>query len=134
MSTKEQGISGLGLAAQRKSIVDYISASKGELVDEIYSEIESGKNNERPILMAAIKRCDELGATLLIARLDRLSRNLHFITALMESCVAFTAVDMPQANSLTIHILAAVAQNQRESGSERTRLALQVRKAKGLKL
>jgi DNA invertase Pin-like site-specific DNA recombinase len=95
-----------------------------------FVEVESGKHNERPQLEAALAACKKHRARLVIAKLDRLSRNLAFIATLMESGVEFTAVDNPHANKLTIHILAAVAQHEREMISERTRAALQAAKAR----
>lgn len=100
----------------------------------MFTEAESGKNNQRPELWKAIELCKELQATLLIAKLDRLSRNLTFISSLMVSQVKFKAVDMPEADNFTIHIFAALAQKERELISERTKVALAQRKAQGLSL
>jgi DNA invertase Pin-like site-specific DNA recombinase len=133
VSTDKQGKSGLGLEAQRKSVLDYLNGGRWELVQE-FVEVESGKHNERPQLGAALAACKKHRARLVIAKLDRLSRNLAFIATLMESGVEFTAVDNPHANKLTIHILAAVAQHEREMISERTKAALQVAKARGTRL
>src|SRR6266446_6728611 len=133
VSTDKQGKSGLGLEAQRKAVLDYLNGGRWELVDE-FVEVESGKDNERPQLEAALAACKKHRARLVIAKLDRLSRNLAFIATLMESGVEFTAVDMPEANKLTVHILAAVAQNEREMISERTKAALQAAKARGKQL
>ena len=99
-----------------------------------FVEVESGKHSDRPKLVAALEACRKAKAKLVIAKLDRLSRNLAFIATLMESGVEFIAVDNPHANKLTVHILAAVAQHEREMISERTRAALQAAKARGKKL
>jgi DNA invertase Pin-like site-specific DNA recombinase len=99
-----------------------------------FVEIESGKHNERPQLAAALAACKKHRAGLVIAKLDRLSRNLAFIAALMDSGVEFVAVDKPRANKLTVHILAAVAQHEREAISERTKAALAAAKARGVVL
>jgi DNA invertase Pin-like site-specific DNA recombinase len=132
VSTDRQGASGLGLAAQREAVARFIGA--GQLVEE-YTEIESGKKHgNRPQLLAALADCRKRRAVLLIARLDRLARNVAFITNLMESGVDFVAVDMPTANRLTIHILAAVAEHEREMISTRTKAALAEAKRRGVKL
>jgi DNA invertase Pin-like site-specific DNA recombinase len=130
VSTDRQGKSGLGLDAQRKAILDYLNGGAWELVAE-FVEIESGKHSDRKQLVAALEACRKHKAKLVIAKLDRLSRNLAFIATLMESGVEFVAVDNPHANKLTVHILAAVAQHEREMISERTRAALQAAKARG---
>jgi DNA invertase Pin-like site-specific DNA recombinase len=106
VSTQRQGRSGLGLDAQRKAVADHLNGGHWRIVAE-FTEIESGKRSDRPKLAEALKACRVLGATLIIAKLDRLARNVHFISGLMESGVEFTAVDFPQANRLTVHILAA---------------------------
>jgi DNA invertase Pin-like site-specific DNA recombinase len=131
VSTDKQGKSGLGLDAQRQAVVGFV-AGRGEIVAE-HTEIESTRN-KRPELHAALDSCRKHRATLLIARLDRLARNVAFISNLMESRVDFLAVDMPEANRLTIHILAAVAEYEREMISKRTRAALQAAKARGTTL
>src|SRR5262249_46522094 len=105
--------------AQREAVMNYLNGGSWTLAAE-YVEIESGKHNERPQLLAALAACKKLRARLVIAKLDRLSRNLAFIAALMDSGVEFVAVDNPHANKLTIHILAAVAQHEREIISQRT--------------
>ena len=133
VSTDRQGKSGLGLEAQRKAILDYLNGGAWELVAE-FVEVESGKHSDRKQLVAALDACRKHKAKLVIAKLDRLSRNLAFIATLMESGVEFIAVDNPHANKLTVHILAAVAQHEREMISERTRAALQAAKARGRKL
>lgn len=131
VSTKGQESSGLGLEAQQASIQRHLESQGGDLVGE-YREAESGKRCDRPQLQAAMERCRTEGATLLIAKLDRLARNVHFISGLMESGVAFVACDMPSANRLTLHILAAVAEEEARAISERTKRALEARRARGL--
>jgi DNA invertase Pin-like site-specific DNA recombinase len=133
VSTDRQGQSGLGLDAQRKAIADYLNGGAWELVGE-FTEVESGKKSERPELTRAMDACRKHKARLVIAKLDRLSRNLAFIATLMESGVEFVAADMPFANKLTIHILAAVAEHEREAISERTKAALAAAKARGTRL
>jgi DNA invertase Pin-like site-specific DNA recombinase len=133
VSTDRQGKSGLGLDAQREAVMNYLNGGRWSLVDE-FTEAESGKRSDRPELEKALAACKKLKAKLVIAKLDRLSRNLAFIAALMESGVEFVAVDIPHANKLTIHILAAVAQHEREMISERTRAALAAAKKRGQRL
>ncbi len=133
VSTKEQGQSGLGLDAQRSAVANYIAASPGDLISE-YTEIESGKNNKRIKLTEALAECKKRGATLLIAKLDRLSRNAGFIGNLMNSKIEFVAVDNPHANKLIIHIIAAFAEHERDMISKRTKEGLAVAKARGVKL
>lgn len=133
VSTDKQGRSGLGLDAQRQAIADFIAG--GSLIAE-YVEIESGKKDKdkRPQLAAALHRAKVTGAKLIIAKLDRLSRNVAFITALQESRVRFVCADMPDATELTIHIMAAIAQHERQAISERTRIALAAARRRGKKL
>jgi DNA invertase Pin-like site-specific DNA recombinase len=130
VSTDKQGKSGLGLDAQRKAVLDFLNGGSWELVQE-FVEVESGKHSDRQELTAALAACRKQKAKLVIAKLDRLSRNLAFVATLMESGVEFVAVDNPHANKLTIHILAAVAQHEREMISERTKAALAAAKARG---
>jgi len=134
VSTKKQGLSGLGLDAQCQSVAAYLGVH-GKLIGE-FTEVEHGtrKGNHRPQLAAALAQCRVTGATLIIAKLDRLARNVAFTSNLMESKVEFVAVDFPQANRLTIHILAAVAENEAEMISMRTKLALAAAKRKGAQL
>ena len=113
VSTDRQGRSGLGLEAQREAVQSYLDGGSWTLADEV-TEVESGKRNDRPELDRALGLCRLYGATLVVAKLDRLARNVAFISKLMESGVDFVAVDFPQANRLTIHILAAVAEHERE--------------------
>jgi len=131
VSTDKQGRSGLGLEAQQKAASDFM----GEIVPlEEFTEIESGKRADRPELLKALALCKKHKARLVIAKLDRLSRNVAFIANLMDSKADFVACDMPEANKLTIHILAAVAEHEREMISQRTKAALQAAKARGVKL
>jgi DNA invertase Pin-like site-specific DNA recombinase len=124
VSTKKQGKSGLGLDAQHEAVSAYLNGGRWTLAAE-FTEVESGKRTDnRPQLAAALAACKKLKAKLIVAKLDRLSRNLAFIAALMESGVEFVACDMPVANKLTIHILAAVAEHERELISQRTKDAL----------
>jgi DNA invertase Pin-like site-specific DNA recombinase len=133
VSTDKQGITGLGMEAQRDAVARYVQ-SRGQIVAE-FIEVESGKRHtNRPQLLAALVECRKRRAVLLIARLDRLARNVAFIANLMDSDVEFVAVDMPHANRLTIHILAAVAEHEREMISQRTKAALAAAKARGKKL
>jgi DNA invertase Pin-like site-specific DNA recombinase len=135
VSTAKQGRSGLGLDAQKNAVADYLNGGHWTLVDEV-TEVESGtrKGNDRPALQNALALCRVHGATLIIAKLDRLARNVAFISNLMESDVEFTACDFPKANRLTVHILAAVAEHEAEMISARTKAALQAAKARGVKL
>ena len=110
VSTDRQGQSGLGLDAQREAVARFVGSAGGTLLAQ-YTEVESGKRHtNRPQLAAALAECKRRKATLVIAKLDRLARNVHFISGLMESKVDFVAVDMPQANRLTVHIMAAFAE------------------------
>jgi DNA invertase Pin-like site-specific DNA recombinase len=130
VSTDKQGALGLGVEAQRKAVLDYLSGGKWTLAAE-FVEVESGKRNDRPQLAAALAACKKQRAKLVIAKLDRLSRNVHFISGLMDAGVEFVACDMPHANRLTIHILAAVAEHEREAISARTKAALAAAKDRG---
>jgi DNA invertase Pin-like site-specific DNA recombinase len=133
VSTQRQGLSGLGLEAQKVAVDNYLNGGNWDLVGE-FVEVESGKNNDRPELAKAISLCRIHNATLVVSKLDRLARNVAFISQLMESKVEFVAVDFPQANRLTVHILAAVAEHEREAISKRTKEALAAAKARGIKL
>jgi DNA invertase Pin-like site-specific DNA recombinase len=137
VSTAKQGVSGLGLDAQRESVMRYLNGGKWELVGE-FTETETGKGADalakRPQLRAALDLCKKRGARLIIAKLDRLARNVHFVSGLMESKVKFVAVDMPEANELTIHIMAAFAEHEAKRISERTKDALAAAKARGVVL
>ena len=133
VSTAKQGRSGLGEAAQRAAI-DVFCASRGcEPLGE-YREIESGKRDDRPELAKALHHAKVTGATLVIAKLDRLSRNMAFLATLQDAGTKFIAADMPEANELTIHIMAAMAQAERKAISKRTKEALAAAKARGQKL
>jgi DNA invertase Pin-like site-specific DNA recombinase len=133
VSTDRQGRSGLGLEAQQKAVQDYLNGGDWTLIGA-FTETESGRKDDRPELDKALALCRKRKAKLVIAKLDRLSRSLAFIARLMEASVEFVAVDNPYANKLTIHILAAVAQHEREMIAERTRAALQAAKARGTRL
>lgn len=133
VSTSKQVKSGLGLEAQQYAVAAYAATSGCEII-ESFTEVESGKNNNRPELNEALELCEITGARLVIAKLDRLSRSVAFLSGLMESKVKFTACDNPEATELTIHILAAVAEAERKAISERTKAALQAAKQRGQRL
>lgn len=133
VSTARQGASGLGLEAQRKTIDDF-AVARGADVLARFTEVESGSRADRPELTKALHLAKVTGATLVIAKLDRLSRNAAFLLALRDSGVRFAAVDMPEANDLTVGIMALVAQAEREATSRRTKEALAVAKARGVRL
>ena len=137
VSTVRQGLSGLGLDAQRQTVTQFLLGSPRTVLTE-FVEIETGKGanalDRRPQLRLALELCRKSGATLLIAKLDRLARNVHFVSGLMESKVKFVACDLPEANQLTIHIMAAFAEHEARRISERTRDALAAAKARGVVL
>src|SRR5713226_8632785 len=133
VSTDKQGQSGLGIEAQRKAVTDYLDGGNWQLLAE-HVEVESGKRSDRPQLQAALAHAKATGATIVIAKLDRLARNVAFISNLMESGVDFVAADMPMANRLTVHVLAAVAEHEQEMISQRTKAALAAAKVRGVKL
>jgi DNA invertase Pin-like site-specific DNA recombinase len=133
VSTARQGRSGLGLEAQKNAVADYLDGGRWSLFAE-FVEVETGRRSDRPQLQQALALCRLHKATLLVAKLDRLARNLHFLSGLMESGVEFAACDLPSANRLTIHVLAAVAEAEAAAISQRTKAALQAAKARGVKL
>jgi DNA invertase Pin-like site-specific DNA recombinase len=133
VSTARQGRSGLGLDAQKLAVGNFLAGERAELVGE-HTEIESGRRTDRPELERALATCRVHGATLVIAKLDRLARNVEFIARLMNSGVEFVASDMPAANKLTIHVMAAMAEYEREAISARTKAALAQAKIRGVKL
>jgi len=133
VSTVKQGQSGLGLEAQQNAVAEYLKSNAGELITE-YTEIQSGKKDNRPELESALRQCRLTGATLLIAKLDRLSRNRSFLMEMQDSSVDFIAVDMPEANHFTVGLMACLADYERQLISERTKAALQMAKARGVKL
>jgi DNA invertase Pin-like site-specific DNA recombinase len=134
VSTKRQGESGLGLEAQRASVDAWLNGGRWQLVEE-HVEVESGKRaDNRPALDQALDACRAYNAKLVIAKLDRLSRDAHFLLGLQKAGVEFIAVDMPHANRLTVGIMALVAEQERETISQRTKAALAAAKARGTKL
>ena len=133
VSTEGQGRSGLGLDAQRNA-VEALCTSRGWSIVEAFTEVESGKRADRPQLTAALHHAKVTGSVLVVAKLDRLSRNVAFLAALQDSGARFLAADMPEANELTVHIMAAVAQAERKAISKRTKEALAAAKARGAKL
>ena len=133
VSTARQGASGLGLEAQQAAIKAFLGPDD-RLLEPSYVEVESGRNSDRPKLAEAMARCRKTGATLLIAKLDRLARSVRFISALMESGVHFVAADMPTATPFMIHVYAAVAEEEARAISRRTKVALEAAKARGKKL
>jgi DNA invertase Pin-like site-specific DNA recombinase len=130
VSTDRQGRSGLGLDAQREAVRQYLASTPGEVLAE-YLEVESGKRDDRPRLQEALRTCQRAKATLLIAKLDRLARSVSFVASLMDGAVDFIATDMPTASRFVVHIMAAVAEHERQAIADRTRAALQAAKARG---
>ena len=133
VSTAEQGQSGLGLDAQRASVRAFVQAQGWTLVAE-YEDVASGKDDRRPGFQAALTRCRQLGATLVAARLDRITRRAHALSQLLEDGVSLRAADMPGADELMLRVYAAMAQKERELISERTRAALAAARARGVVL
>jgi len=133
VSTKKQGIQGLGMEAQKTAVNQYLANRTHEIVGE-YKEALSGRKDNRPELHKALRQCRLTGATLLVAKLDRLSRSRRFLNELMESSVEFVCADMPEANTLTISLLAALAEYEATLISERTKAALKEAKKRGTKL
>jgi DNA invertase Pin-like site-specific DNA recombinase len=134
VSTPRQGRSGLGIAAQREAVRHFVVSRVGELSSLEYVEVEIGKRNDRPELQKALKRCRLIRAMLVVAKLDRLSRNAAFLMTLRDSGVEFVAADLPEANTMTVGVMAVVAQHQREAISARTKAALAAAKARGKQL
>jgi DNA invertase Pin-like site-specific DNA recombinase len=133
VSTARQGVSGLGLDAQRAAVHAYAAQTGASLLTE-FTEVESGKRADRPKLAEALGACRDHGATLVIAKLDRLSRNVQFLSTLMNGSVPFVALDMPAASRLSLHIMAAVAEAEARAISERTIAALVIARQRGTKL
>lgn len=137
VSTQQQGASGLGLDAQQAAVTRYLNGGAWELIGE-FREIETGKGADalakRPQLRAALDACRKHGATLLIAKLDRLARNVHFVSGLLETGVEFVAADMPQANKVMIQMHAVMSEWERDQISARTKAALEAAKARGVVL
>jgi DNA invertase Pin-like site-specific DNA recombinase len=133
VSTQRQGKSGLGLEAQRNSVAEFLNGGNWTLIKE-FVEIESGKKADRPELAKAVQACRAHGAKLVIAKLDRLSRDAHFLLGLEKAGIDFVAADMPNANRLTVGIMAMVAEEERRMISRRTKDALQAAKRRGVKL
>ena len=132
VSTARQGVSGLGLEAQRAAVESYLNGGRWQLVAD-YTEVETGKGSNaldrRPQLRAALDHCKRERATLVIAKLDRLARNVHFVSGLIESGVDFVAADMPQANKVMLQMHAVMSEWERDQISARTKAALQAAKA-----
>jgi DNA invertase Pin-like site-specific DNA recombinase len=133
VSTKQQGRSGLGLDGQQTALEQFAQGNDARVI-ATYREVESGKRSDRPELAKAISHAKRSKATLVVAKLDRLARNVAFLSRLMESGVDFVACDNPHANRFTIHILAAVAEHEAQMIADRTRSALAAAKARGVKL
>ena len=133
VSTAKQGQSGLGLEAQKQSISSFLGRNEGTLTAE-FTEVESGSKDDRVVLAKALRQCRLTGSTLLIAKLDRLSRNRSFLMNMQDSKTKFVAVDMPEANNFTVGLMACLADYERELISERTKAALKAAKARGVVL
>lgn len=133
VSTKRQGASGLGLEAQKQQVQDYLNGGQWELLEE-FTEVESGRRNTRPELSKAIEFAQMMGATLVVAKLDRLSRDAAFLLKLRDDDVDFVCADLPDVNRMTVGVLALVAEYEAEQISKRTKAALAAAKARGKKL
>jgi len=133
VSTAKQGITGFGMEAQQHAVENFLAGKDAVLINQ-YREMESGAKNDRPELHKALRKCRLTGATLLIAKLDRLSRNRRFLMDLADSSINFVCCDMPEANNLTVGLLACLADYERQLISERTKAALAAAKARGVKL
>lgn len=134
VSTAKQGRSGLGLEAQREAVRQFVTGRGGKIIAPELVEVETGKRNDRRELAKALKRCRLTGATLVVAKLDRLSRNAAFLMTLRDSGVDFVAADLPEANTMTVGVMAVVAQYEREAISARTKAALAAAKGRGKQL
>jgi len=132
VSTARQGRSGLGIEAQREAVLQYINGNSEVLAE--FVEHESGRKADRPELAKALRHCRATGATLIVARLDRLARDVAFLSGVMNSSVEFVVCDFPDANRLTLHVMAAVAEYEARRIGDNTRAALKVAKARGVKL
>lgn len=132
VSTTKQGVDGFGIDAQRKAVSDFIRGQNGELIEE-FVEAESGANDDRRQLSEALALCRARKATLLVAKLDRLARSVSFVSRVMDSDVTLVAADNPHASRLVLHMLAAVAEFEREQISHRTRVAMAAAKARGVR-
>jgi DNA invertase Pin-like site-specific DNA recombinase len=133
VSTARQGRSGLGLEAQRQAVETFLNGGSWKVIKE-FVEVESGKKADRPQLQKALQACRVFGAKLVIAKLDRLSRDAHFLLGLEQAGVDFVCADMPHANRLTVGIMAMVADEERRLISERTKAALAAAKRRGVQL
>lgn len=133
VSTERQGRSGLGLEAQQRAVADFLQSTGGTLRAE-FIEVQSGKDNDRPKLAEALKLCKLTHSTLLIAKLDRLSRNAAFLLSLRDAGVRFVAADMPDMNETVVGVMAVIAQAERKAISDRTKAALSAAKARGVRL
>jgi DNA invertase Pin-like site-specific DNA recombinase len=134
VSTAKQGRSGLGLEAQLEAVRQFVLGRSGLIIAPEFVEVETGKRDDRPELAKALKRCRLTAATLIVAKLDRLSRNAAFLMTLRDSGVDFVAADLPEANTMTVGVMAVVAQHEREAISYRTKAALAAAKARGKRL
>ena len=133
VSTQRQGAAGLGMEAQEEAIQAYINEHGAEIVGD-FIEVESGRKANRPQLNEAIALAKKQKATLVVAKLDRLARNVHFVSGMLESKVDFVALDFPQANKFTLHIMAAMAEHEALLISQRTKAALASAKKRGIQL
>lgn len=135
VSTQRQGASGLGMDAQREAVRKFLNGGVWDVVGE-FVEVESGRktDEQRPELAKALAECKRHGAVLLVAKLDRLARSVHFVSGLMRAGVKFVAVDLPEATDLTIHVMAAFAEHEAKRISQRTKDALAAAKSRGVQL